>query len=74
MNGTRVASGVAAERLSEHSIKSLLVRFAKLLNTYRHSFVSCLRLIAVGAQHPIPPREIEAKIAARVCKVREVPA
>src|SRR5262249_13179347 len=54
---------LVAERLREHTVEALLSRLTELLDADGHRFVTCRRLIAIGAEQAIPPRQIEAEIA-----------
>src|ERR1043165_3201252 len=54
-----------SEWLSKHPADPELASVAKLFDTQRHFVVTRLRLRAIGPEQPIPPGQIEAKIAVR---------
>ena len=58
----RIVIFAAAERLRQHAIEPLLSRIAELLDADRHALVAGCRLIPVGAEQAIPPRQIEAEV------------
>src|SRR6266516_7905540 len=59
----RIRAHVLAERLQQHAVEAQLGSLAKLLDADRHRIVAGYRLRPVGAEHAVPPGQIEAEIA-----------
>src|SRR5215469_7370313 len=61
----RVVAGGGKEGLQQHSPQTKLLRLAKQIDADRHSVVTGFRLGQISSQQPVPPREIETKVAVR---------
>src|SRR5262245_30303729 len=59
----RVVLSAGSKRLGQHAVKPLLCDLAELLDTDGHAEVASRGLVAVGLEQPIPPRQVEAKVA-----------
>ena len=63
-NRGRVSRGlITAEGLKQHSVEPKLAWLAKAVNPDRHALMPGRRLRAIGAEKPIPPRQVKAVIA-----------
>ena len=51
------------KRLEQHAVKPQLATVSELLDADGHPLMPGSRLIAIGAEQPIPPRQVEAEIA-----------
>jgi hypothetical protein len=54
----------SSKRLGQHPIKTLFGRVAELRDADDHAVVPSLGLRSVGPEQVVPPRQIEAEIAA----------
>ena len=59
----RISAGRTKQRLNEHPIKPKTAPVSELLNPNRHALVAGLWLRQISAQDPVPPWDIEAKVA-----------
>src|SRR6516164_10907322 len=57
----RVEPGIISERLNQHAVKPEFGRLSELRDADGHTFVPGRGLGAIGAEQPIPPRQVEAE-------------
>jgi hypothetical protein len=58
-----VRTGRTTKWLKQHAVKPQLAAVAELLDADSHPLMPGSGLIAIGAEQPIPPRQVEAEIA-----------
>ncbi len=57
-----ITADITQEWLYQHPVQPLVTWLAELFDTDGHAFMTVLRLVDIGAEQTIPPRQIEAKI------------
>ena len=65
----RMAAGGSAQRLNQHPVEPEVTARAELLDPDLHALVPLGGLSDVGAEQPVPPRQVEAVVRVGLARV-----